>query len=142
MDFTVRVKNQGIATSGAALAKYYINEVPGQDINISALSEGESTSVAFSLTPDQVKVGTMQVKVVVDSGNTVSESNETNNELTIPISVKGLLPDLTIESISWSPETPKIGENIAFTATIKNSGSGASPSSKLKYSINGTGGTG
>ena len=37
-----------------------------------------------------------------------------------------------------SPETPKIGENIAFTAAIKNSGSVASPISKLKYSINGT----
>ncbi|RPJ70600.1 MAG: hypothetical protein EHM20_15315, partial [Alphaproteobacteria bacterium] len=142
LDFTVRVKNQGIVTSGEALAKYYINEVPGQDINVSALSEGESSSTAFSLTPDQVKVGTMQIKVFVDSGSTVSESDETNNELTIPVSVKGLLPDLTIESLSWSPEAPKAGENIAFTAIIKNIGPGASPGSKLKYSINGTGGTG
>ena len=96
LDFTVRVKNQGIAPSGAALAKYYVNENPGQDINIPSLSEGESTNVAFSLTPDQVKVGSMQVKVVVDSGNTVSESNEANNELTKTITVKALLPDLTI----------------------------------------------
>ena len=138
LDFTVRVKNQGISPSGEALAKYYVNENPGQDINIPSLSEGESTNVAFSLTPDQVKVGSMQVKVVVDSGNAVSESNEANNELTIPISVKALLPDLTIASLSWSPETPKIGENIAFIAAIKNSGSVASPISKLKYSINGT----
>ena len=138
LDFTVRVKNQGISPSGATLAKYYVNENPGQDINIPSLSEGESTNVAFSLTPDQVKVGSMQVKVVVDSGKAVSESNEANNELTIPISVKALLPDLTIASLSWSPETPKIGENIAFIAAIKNSGSVASPISKLKYSINGT----
>ena len=138
LDFTVRVKNQGISPSGAALAKYYVNENPGQDINIPSISEGKSEPVAFSLTPDQVKVGSMQVKVVVDSGNAVSESNEANNELTIPISVKALLPDLTISSLSWSPETPKIGENIAFIAAIKNSGSVASPISKLKYSINGT----
>ena len=32
----------------------------------------------------------MEVKVVVDSGNTVLESNETNNEFTKTITVKGL----------------------------------------------------
>jgi PGF-pre-PGF domain-containing protein len=138
LDFTVKVKNQGIAPSGAALAKYYINDTPRQDINIPSISIGESTNLTFSLTSDQVKVGTMQVKVVADSGNNVSESNETNNELTIPISVISLLPDLTITSLSWTPETPKIGENVVFTATIKNNGPGASPSNKLRYSINGT----
>ena len=89
MDFIVRVKNQGIGSSGTALAKYYVNENPGQDINIPSLWEGEIVNVAFSLTPDQVKVGSMQVKVVVDSGNAVSESNEANNELTIIIYTPG-----------------------------------------------------
>jgi PGF-pre-PGF domain-containing protein len=138
LDFTVKVKNQGIAPSGTALAKYYINDTPGQDINIPSLAIGESTNLTFSLTSDQVKVGTMQVKVVADSGNNVSESNETNNELTIPVSVISLLPDLTIASLSWTPETPKIGENVVFTATIKNNGPGVSSSNKLRYSINET----
>jgi PGF-pre-PGF domain-containing protein len=142
LDFTVRIKNKGIATSGEALAKYYVNEMPGQDINVSALTEGESTSVSFSLPPDQVKAGTMQIRVFVDSGNTVSESDETNNEFTIPIPIKALLPDLTIESLSWSPEAPKAGDNIAFTAIIKNNGPGASLGSKLKYSVNITNETG
>jgi PGF-pre-PGF domain-containing protein len=52
--------------------------------------------------------------------------------------VKFLIPDLTIKSLSWSPETPKTGENITFTATVRNIGSGASPIGKLKYNINGT----
>ena len=40
IDFTVRVKNQGLAPSGGALAKYYINGTPGQDISVPALSDG------------------------------------------------------------------------------------------------------
>jgi PGF-pre-PGF domain-containing protein len=139
LNLTVEVKNQGAGPSNAALAKYYINGVPGQDLNIPPLSEGESTDIVFSLTPDQVKGGKMQVKVVVDSGSTVSESNEGNNEFTKTINVKGLLPD--IESLSLSPEAPKTGASITFTATIKNNGPGASSSSGLKYDINGTGET-
>jgi PGF-pre-PGF domain-containing protein len=83
----------------------------------------------------------MQVKIVVDSGSTVSESNEGNTEFTKTINVKGLLPDLTLESLSLSPEAPKTGASITFTATIKNNGLGASSSNELKYDINGTGET-
>ncbi len=135
LNITVKVKNQGAADSGAALAKYYINEVPGQDIDIRPLAVGDSTTVEFSLSPDQVKEGKMEVRVVADSGNTVIESNEGNNGLPKTITVKSLLPDLTIESIFLSPATPKVGEGITFTATIKNNGPGASPTSKLNYNI-------
>ena len=75
----------------------------------------------------------MEVKVLVDSGTAVSESNEANNELTKTVNVKALLPDLTIESISLNPESPKPGENITFTATIKNNGPGDTSSNELKY---------
>lgn len=138
LNFTVTVKNQGAAPSGEALATYYINGDPGQNIGIPSLSEGASTDVSFSLTPDQVIGGNMEVKVVADSGNTVLESNESNNVFTKSVKVEGLPLDLSIESISLNPEIPKIGDNITFTATIKNSGPGTSPVSKLEYNINGT----
>lgn len=138
LNFAVRVKNQGTAPSGAALATYYINNVRGQDINIQPLAAGASTDLTFSLTPDQVKTGQMTVKVVVDSGNTVNESNENNNVRTRTVNVGSSLPDLTIETLSLSPETPKVGDTVTFTATIKNNGAQASPASKLNYNINGT----
>jgi PGF-pre-PGF domain-containing protein len=140
LNFTFNVKNQGAAPSGESLATYYINGIPGQNINIPSLPEGASADASFSLTPDQVKGGQMEVEVVADSGNTVLESNESNNRFPTTIKVKGLPLDLTIESIYLNPETPKVGDNITFTATIKNSGPGASPASKLKYNINGTNG--
>jgi PGF-pre-PGF domain-containing protein len=138
LNFTVRVKNQGMVPSGEILAKYYINGIFGRDINIPPLSEGADTNVAFSLVPDEVKEGPMEVKVFVDSGMTVNEGNESNNEFPKTINVRALLPDLTIESLSLNPEFPKIGENITFTVVIKNNGPEASSSSALKYNIVGT----
>ena len=137
LNFTVKVKNQGISPSGEALANYSINGTAGKDIYIPALPAGENTDIKFSLPPDQVKGGPMEVKILVDSGSTVSESNEGNNELTKTVNVKGLLPDLTIESISLNPESPKPGENITFTAIIKNNGPSNASSNELKYTVNG-----
>jgi PGF-pre-PGF domain-containing protein len=137
LNFTVKVKNQGTDSSAEVVAKYYINDIAANEsIPIPPLSQGTGTDVSFSLTPD--KGGPMEVKVVVDSGAAVSESNETNNQLMKVINVKALLPDLKIESISLNPESPKPGENITFTVKIKNNGPGDASSNELKYNINGT----
>ncbi|HET8685657.1 MAG TPA: CARDB domain-containing protein, partial [Methanosarcina sp.] len=137
LNFTVKVKNQGTIPSAEVVAKYYINDIAANDsIPVPPLSQGTGTDVSFSLTPD--KGGPMEVKVVVDSGAAVYESNETNNELIKVMNVKALLPDLKIESISLNPESPKPGENINFTVKIKNDGPGDASSNELKYNINGT----
>ena len=80
----------------------------------------------------------MEVKVRIDSGTDVYESNEDNNEFTKIVDVKTILPDLIIESLSLNPEAPKIGDDITFTVSIKNNGLRDSASSELKYYINGT----
>jgi len=138
LNFTVKVKNKGSAPSGEALANYSINGIAGQDINIPPLSAGASINLAFSLTPEEVQGTQMEVQVTADSGNTVLESNEGNNGLKKTVNLKGLPSDLTIESISLSPETPGIGEIVTFTVAIKNNGPGASSSNALKYTITGT----
>jgi len=136
-NFTVKIKNQGTTPSEEVVAKYYINgKAATENIRVPALSQEAGTDVSFTLTPD--KGGPMEVKVLVDSGTAVYESNETNNELIKVINVKAILPDLKIESLSLNPETPKPGENITFTASIRNNGPGNASSNELKYSINGT----
>ncbi|MDI9394061.1 MAG: CARDB domain-containing protein [Euryarchaeota archaeon] len=133
----LKVKNQGTAASEEVKAKYYINgTAPAQnEINISALSAGTGRDVAFSLIPD--REGKMEVKVLIDSGTSVYESNEDNNQFTKIIDVKTILPDLIIESFSLNPQAPMIGNNVTFTVSIKNKGFRDSESSELKYYING-----
>ena len=81
LNLTLKVKNQGTAPSEEVQAKYYIDgTAPTQDdIQIPALLEGAGADVIFSLVPD--REGQMEVKVRIDSGTAVSESNENNNEL-------------------------------------------------------------
>jgi len=134
LNFTLKIKNVGEATANNSTAKYSSNGTSGE-ISVPELSAGASTSAEFSLTPGNEE--NMSVTVIADSGNTISESNEDNNEMSKTINVKRELPDLKIESISLSPEEPHPGENITFTATVKNNGSAAAEKSEIKYDIKG-----
>jgi len=134
LNFTLKIKNVGEATASNSTAKYSSNGTSGE-ISIPELLTGESAITGFSLTPGNEE--NMSVTAVADSGNTISESNEDNNEMSKTISVKRELPDLKIESISLSPEEPHPGENITFTVTVKNNGSAAAESSEIKYDIKG-----
>ncbi len=135
LNFTLKIKNEGEATANSSTAKYSFNGASEGEISIPELSAGESTITGFSFTPGNEE--NLSVTVVADSGNTISESNEDNNEMSKTINVKSELPDLKIESISLSPEEPHPEENIAFTATVKNNGSAAAESSEIKYDIKG-----
>ena len=42
-------------------------------------------------------------------------------------------PDLVIETISWSPEFPSIGDSVTFTVTVRNQGDSPAGSSRLAY---------
>lgn len=134
-NFTVRIKNQGTIYSSEVKARYYINDTASGNISVPPLLQGETKNISFSLTPDNG--GKMEVKVVVDSEEALHESNETNNQFIKEIDVKDLRPDLKVESIFLSPESPKLGENINFIVTIKNDGPGDAPANELKYNITG-----
>jgi PGF-pre-PGF domain-containing protein len=139
LNFTLKVKNQGLAVSPESTARCYINGTPMGDISIPLLFAGSDTSAEFSLTPD--KEGVMEVKVLVDFENKVLESDETNNEITKEVSVKKApieYPDLLIDSLSWTPVKPKPAESVAFTVTVKNTGTAVSEGTVLEYEIGGT----
>ncbi len=79
------------------------------------------------------QAGSHTLKVIADSNNEVTESNETNNVKTYMFST--LAPDLILESITWSPAYPTIGDTVTFTVTIKNQGSSKASYSYVAYYI-------
>jgi subtilase family serine protease len=94
---------------------------------INGLEKGKSTSLNYKTTFS--KEGNHTVKVHVDSGNAVEESNEANNERTISITVtKEDKPDLTITDITvrkemGSPGDVVLGGDIVtFIITVENQG--------------------
>ncbi|HWQ48313.1 MAG TPA: PGF-pre-PGF domain-containing protein, partial [Methanosarcina sp.] len=81
--FTATVKNNGYAAAGNSEIKYDIkgtNENRTGVISIPAIAAGESRAGTFFWTPGNE--GQIEVKAIVDAGNVVSESDETNNEFT------------------------------------------------------------
>lgn len=135
LNFTVKIKNEGTATASSSTAKYSFNGTSEGEVSIPELSAGSSTSAGFSFTPGNEE--NINVLVIADSGNTVNESNEENNEMSKVINIKNELPDLKIESISMSPEEPHPGEDITFTVTVKNDGYASTGSSEINYYIKG-----
>ncbi|MBU7018821.1 MAG: HEAT repeat domain-containing protein [Theionarchaea archaeon] len=94
---------------------------------INGLEKDKSTSVNYTTTFS--KEGNHTVKVHADSGNTVEESNEANNERTIALTVtKEDKPDLTITDITvrkemGSPGDAVLGGDIVtFIITVENQG--------------------
>jgi subtilase family serine protease len=86
---------------------------PGQSITVTANS-GPSGSATWS-----PSAGAHTVEAWLDDVNRVGETNENNNKLTIPLTVGA---DLTVTNIAWSPSFPSSGNQMSFSATIKNNG--------------------
>jgi alpha-tubulin suppressor-like RCC1 family protein len=85
--------------------------------------------------------GAQLLKAVADSGNTVLETSETNNERTCTLFGTDDLPDLTVSGISFDPKTPRQGDEITITATIQNQGSAAVPAGTTVDTAFSSGGT-
>jgi subtilase family serine protease/uncharacterized membrane protein len=120
--FTATVENIG---AGNTTSDFYVGfEIDGVHIGsrpITGLVAGGSINVSQSWDAD---AGNHAVKVIVDYDGEITESDESNNELsqTLP---KIPFPDLTVTDISWSPQTDiRHGDAVTFTATVENIGVG------------------
>ncbi|NLF02358.1 MAG: hypothetical protein GX601_15410 [Anaerolineales bacterium] len=69
----------------------------------------------------------------VDSRELIEESNETNNRMQMPLAVKQALPDLTVASITYTPNPPVQGQNVTVKVAVKNQGSADSAGFNLEW---------
>ena len=73
-----KISNKGTGNAASFNATLYVDDVPTNTRQVSSLVAGSNTTVSFQWnTPD---VGTYTLKVKADTDNTISESDETNNE--------------------------------------------------------------
>ena len=130
--FTVLIKNQGEGKADYSQVAYYIDDVYQSSDFVSPINAGATANQTFSWI---VQGGTHTIKAVADYNEQVAESNETNNGKAVTFS--SLIPDLIIESITWTPENPSVADEVTFTVKIKNKGSGRSGSSSVNFYIDG-----
>jgi subtilase family serine protease len=80
--------------------------------------------------------GEHNISVVVDAGNVIVESNETNNNASKTITVEKK-PDLCPTDISFSPASPTKGDSVTITAVISNSGCTAAEEFTVSFFVDG-----
>ena len=79
--------------------------------------------------------GDVFIGVLVDEGNTVSESDETDNTASQAIRIGPPKPDLVVSSLTHTPGSPESNSQIDFVAEVKNIGNGPAGASTLCFPI-------
>lgn len=98
-----------------------VDESPLASVQVTGLGTGENTTVAIPMPWSSNIVGPHIIRAIIDSGNTVGESNESNNEATRAI-VVGEAANLHFDALATSNPVPTVGEPITINATIGNNG--------------------
>jgi CARDB/F5/8 type C domain/Right handed beta helix region len=123
------VKNSGTAASPATSVNLYLGTTKVGTAAVGALAAGASQTVSANVGTQTA--GTYQYTAKVDEANTVIELNDANNSFTNATSLV-VAPvqssDLVASSVTWTPNNPSAGSNVAFTVTLKNQGTVASAS--------------
>ncbi|MFC2006099.1 CARDB domain-containing protein [Chloroflexota bacterium] len=127
--FTVNIKNQGNGEADYFHVTYFIDNVYLSSTQVSPISPGATTNQTFTWI---VEAGSHIIQAVADSDTTIPESNEKNNEKSIIYPVP---PDLTIKAITWSSANLSESDNVTFTVTVENQGSGKADNSSVAYYI-------
>jgi len=159
--FKATVKNQGTGATPAGTIVGVAFAVDGlgvtwSDTDTASLAPGASVTLTANSGPAGVAfwngtAGTHTIEARVDDAvdvNRILESNESNNRLSATLTVYSsptptpavTTPDLIVSSISASPAAPVAGQNVTFSAVVKNQGPGATPAGTITgvaFSVNG-----
>jgi subtilase family serine protease len=120
INFTIVVRNQGESDAGPFIVE--IRDSAGIDRRtLSGLGAASSVSIAFARRQNNA---TEIFTITADVTNQVDESNETNNSTQVRIEAlaETRLPDLTVDSLDYSPRDPTVGSSLTLTAIVRNIG--------------------
>jgi len=127
--FTVTVKNRGNGRAYDTSVACSIGDIYLESVPVGPMAPAATVTKTFTWTAE---AGSHTISAVADYFNEIPESNEDNNEkmVTYPFP-----PDLAIETITWSPEEPSVGDNVTITVAINNRGSGRANYFRVVYYI-------
>ncbi|OGO30532.1 MAG: hypothetical protein A2Z29_11165 [Chloroflexi bacterium RBG_16_56_11] len=124
--FSIEIKNTGSLKSGPSRVTYYVDDTIAGYQDIEGLAAGDKAIKAF---PWVTSAGPHSLDVVTDSNDQIMEIDEDNNSKHVDLPP----PDLVIQSIMRSPENVSIGDNVTFTATVKNQGKNKSLGTQVAF---------
>ncbi len=151
--FSAVIKNQGTAATPSGTIHGVLFTVDGTSVSWSdnrtaSIAAGASVTVTATGGPNgkvswTAASGTHTVRAFVDDVNRIAESNENNNTLdeSLTIGSGSGTPDLVVADIAWTPASPQTGNEVTFSAVVKNQGTAATPAGTIHgvlFTVNGT----
>lgn len=130
-----------IASAQVALM-WQVDEEPWQELTRLELAMPARTTVPVEIDTLLTRSGQVRLRLVADPDNQVAESDETNNTVAFAMGQQASL-DLTMlaSDLALTTATPTAGEDVHFTATLRNLGTRPSPPVRLQAWIDGPAGT-
>ncbi len=127
VNITITVSNQGTTDSGPFWVAWYtglasppsVGDPAPEHAYVSNLAGGASTTTVDYYT--YFTPGSHTMYALADQYDAVDETDETNNILG-PQTVNVTDVDLVVNSITYNPTSPKVGEPVTITVTFSNQG--------------------
>jgi subtilase family serine protease len=144
---TRTIANNGPSDAGAFTVKVYLsidNVIDPNDTEINASAVASVTGLAsdgpsdIAVTiPAATTVGNYFIGIIVDTDNTVTEINETNNSSSAVPFLVGQRPDPAADSITVQATQPAVtstrgGDSLTFVRTISNPSSSNAPAFRVE----------
>ena len=135
---TATIRNRGNLASAPTTLRYYRSD----DRSLSESDTALGTEAVSAIEPDQSVSRMLSLTAPETSGiyyygacvdYMSGESNSRNNCSAVQVTVRAILPDLTVESPSVSDSTPASGDSFEFTVTVRNQGLSASTGTTIRY---------
>jgi subtilase family serine protease len=132
VDLNILIKNQGTSLAASSFVHLYIDGASRGQIDVARINAGASLTRTYTWVAQS---GMHELKAVADSKAQLKENDETNNEKIVTFATA--IPDLIVQNIIWSPGSPSKGDDVTFTAAIKNQGTGRADYSHVACYIDG-----
>ncbi|MDI3320680.1 CARDB domain-containing protein [Pinibacter soli] len=136
-DFHPLVRNIGNRDVTKVSVKFLLdNEEIGTD-SIDVIKAGDAFGSFTTFKHAFTAAGLYEVKVIVDTANTICEINETNNEGSFFVKVVESNPDFEVLSQYISPSSlnPNPGQAITIVGTVKNAGLKITQPNVLRFMV-------
>ena len=131
------VRNQGGERSASTTLRYYLST----DMTITTGDTEVETDYVTRLNPSETSDESARIVAPSNEGtyyygacvDAVSGESDTNNNCSSAVTVTVLGSDLIVESPAVSDSSPGPGASFTLSATVRNQGGGAAPSTTLRY---------
>jgi PKD repeat protein/subtilisin family serine protease len=133
VSFQVTVRNQGAAAAGTFRVRL-VGAGPAAEANVGSLAAGASHTVNLSL---PLSTSPETFTATADYYGQVTESDEGNNQAQVTVTGITPLPDLVIQSVTYTPSSPTVGQLLTFQITVRNQGGSAAGAFYVRLSDGG-----